>query len=143
MDRKDFLLLVLDAAEGKHLTPVQLQKSLFLIDNAHLRETPDSFYNFEPHHYGPFDVSIYHDADLLQQKNQVVRIPSPAGTWTDTSITSRGHGRAKELEEELSSGSKEFISEVVQWVQSQTFSQLVRGIYEKFPKFRENSVFQE
>ena len=143
MDRKDFLLLVLYAAEGQPLTPVQLQKSLFLIWKADLPEVPKAFYSFDPYHYGPFDVNIYHDADFLQQQNMAIRSPSTNGTWTNTIITPDGQTRAGTLESGLSAESRRYIREVVTWVRSQSFKQLTRSIYDKYPEFRQNSVFQD
>ena len=142
MDRKDFLLLAVHAAEGQSVTPVQLQKSLFMIRKANLPETPEPFYNFDAYHYGPFDVNIYHDADLLQQEDLVIRSPSMRGTWTDTFITPTGQSRAILIEERLPESTKRYIREVVTWVRSQTFNELVRNIYGMFPEFRQNSVLQ-
>ena len=141
MERKDFLLLVVNAADGKPLSPVQLQKSLFLIYKAHLPELPETFYDFEPYHYGPFDIEVYHDADRLQQDDLVLRIPSERGDWVDTVITPEGRRVADELGRELSNESREFIHKIVHWVMTQSFSSLIRYIYEHYPEFREKSVF--
>ena len=43
MKKEDLLLVVIAAAEGEPLTPVQLQKSLFMVSK-NLREIPDPFY---------------------------------------------------------------------------------------------------
>lgn len=142
MESKDFLLLVVAASNGKPLTPVQLQKSLFLIGEVNLPETPDPFYEFEPYHYGPFDADIYADADLLQGEGMVVRIPSRKGTWTDTAVTPVGLVKACSLEKILSPSTRDYIHSVVEWVQAQSFSTLLRTIYNEYPKYRENSVFQ-
>ena len=53
MDRKDILLVVVASGNGTPLTPVQLQKSLFLISENLKGEIPDPFYDFGPYHYGP------------------------------------------------------------------------------------------
>ena len=142
MESKEFLLLVVAAGDGTPLTPVQLQKSLFLIAEASLTETPVPFYEFEPYHYGPFDANVYADADLLDGKGMVARIPSANGTWTDTVITPDGLAQAKLLEKNLSSSTRDYIHNVVEWVQSLSFSMLLRSIYAKYPRYRENSVFQ-
>ena len=57
MDDRDFLLLVVASGKDKALTPVQLQKSLFLLGKTDLAEAVDSPYDFEPYHYGPFDAA--------------------------------------------------------------------------------------
>ena len=40
MDKKDALLLVIAAGEDTPLTPVQLQKSLFLVGKSNLSDLP-------------------------------------------------------------------------------------------------------
>ena len=65
MDRKYWTLLALGAAEGKALTPVKLQKTLFLLGQVFPKM--EDFYNFVPYDYGPFNASIYEDAKILAQ----------------------------------------------------------------------------
>lgn len=142
MENKEFLLLVVAAGDRKPITPVQLQKSLFLIREANLVEAPDQFYEFEPYHYGPFDATVYADADVLEGDGMVARITSGSGSWTDTVITDDGLAKAKLIESSLSPSSKLYIHNVVEWVQSLSFSTLLRAIYSKYPQYRENSVFQ-
>jgi uncharacterized protein YwgA len=142
MEKKDFLLLVVAAGEGKSLTPVQLQKTLFLIERAKLPETPKPFYEFEPYHYGPFDKDIYSDAVFLDKEGFVAHLPSDTGTWLDTVITLDGSIKAASLKKGLSPSSAEFIAAVVRWAQPLSFSDLVGTIYKLFPEYRQNSVFQ-
>lgn len=142
MEKKDFLLLVVAAGDGRPLTPVQLQKTLFVIDRAKLPETPRPYYEFEPYHYGPFDKDIYSDADLLGKEGSVAHLPSDRGTWIDTVITPDGSLKAASLKKNLSPQSAKFIDDVVRWAQSLTFTDLLRAIYDKFPEYRANSVFQ-
>lgn len=142
MEKKDFLLLVVAAGEGQPLNPVQLQKTLFLIERANLPETPKPFYEFEPYHYGPFDKEIYIDADLLGMEGLVARVSSVRGAWTDTVITAEGTKRATSLGKNLSSSSAKFIADVVRWAQPLSFGDLVGTVYKFFPEYRVNSVFQ-
>ena len=62
MTRQDWLLLVLAAADGKPLSPLQLQKSLFLVGYDLARLVGSDFYTFRPFDYGPFDAAVYRDA---------------------------------------------------------------------------------
>lgn len=80
MERKDFLLLAVAAGE-EPLTPVQLQKSLFLISEANLAAVTTPLYEFEPYHYGPFCPSIYDDVISLKNEGLVIRVPARSGTW--------------------------------------------------------------
>lgn len=142
MDRKDFLLLVVAAGKESPLTPVQLQKSLFLIGQAGLPETRKPYYEFEPYDYGPFDSDIYVDADGLHTQGLVARLPSARGSWIDTAITAGGLEKAAEVKKTLSPQVAKYIEDVVQWVQSQSFAGLLRAIYARHPEFSVNSVFQ-
>ena len=142
IDRKDFLLMVVAAGESTPLTPVQLQKSLFLMGE-NLSEIPDSFYEFEPYHYGPFDQDVYLDADRLEAEGLVFSIPSMKGTWLSRAITPAGMKKAEELKDSLSESSRAYIKTLVQWTQSLSFNDLVKSIYAVYPEYRENSVFQD
>ncbi len=141
MDRKDFLLMVVAAGEDTPLTPVQLQKSIFLIKET-LSGVPDQFYTFKPYDYGPFDADVYSDADTLESLGLLVSMRSSKGTWTDRMITPSGLRRAAELEEVLPENARKYIHDVVEWTQSLSFTQLVKSIYTHYPDYRQNSVFQ-
>jgi hypothetical protein len=141
MDRKDFLLVMVSKAEYKPLTPVQLQKSLFLISK-NLTGMPDPFYSFEAYHYGPFDIEIYTDADSLEEEGLLISRQSNTGRWKETAITPNGLKNAKALESELPEPAAKYVREIVQWVQLLSFSDLVKAIYNLYPEYRENSVFQ-
>lgn len=142
MERQELVVLAVSAGGSRVLTPVQLQKSIFLISEANLPGIPDSLYNFEPYHYGPFDATIYKDADHLHEKGLVLRAPSREGAWTDTMITPDGLQRAIKLQGELDSSTTEKIREIVAHVQSLSFNELLKDIYDKHPEYQVNSVFQ-
>ena len=142
MEKEDFLLMVVAAGGSKPLTPVQLQKSLFLVAK-NLAEAPEPFYEFEPYHYGPFDIEVYSDADSLEAKGLLFSVPSPGGTWLDRAITPDGMKKAEEIEKELSEPVAKYLRDLVAWVQSLSFSNLVKSIYDLYPDYRKNSVFQD
>ena len=141
MNRKDYLLLVVAAGGSTPLTPVQLQKCLFLVKE-NLPEIPVPFYEFEPYDYGPFDVEVYADADSLAYEGLLLSVRSPLGNWIDRAVTPDGMKKAEEIKKELSEPACTYVQEVVRWAQSLSFSSLVKSIYEHYPQYRENSVFQ-
>ena len=143
MDREDFLLIVVAAGGGTPLTPVQLQKSLFLIGENLKGEIPDPFYNFEPYHYGPFDADVYVDADSLESRGLLVSVGSSQGTWLDRTMTPAGIKRVSDTEKELSDVGRAYIQAVVEWAQSLSFNSLIKSIYTHYPQYRKNSVFQD
>ena len=141
MNKDDLLLMVMAAGEGAPLTPVQLQKSLFLISE-NLKGTIESTYSFMPYHYGPFDAEVYSDADSLEAEGFLYSARSPRGTWVDRAITPKGLLRAEELRKEVPEPIRQYVEDVVKWTQSLSFSSLVKAIYDQYPSYRKNSVFQ-
>ena len=144
MDRQDWLLLALDFAGGQTLSPAQLQKSLFLLGQE-LPETlgtPD-FYQFIPYNYGPWCRQIYDDAESLASVGLVAVLREPGASYVQYAITVRGRERGANLRALANARGVSYLERIVAWVLRQSFSQLVRAIYQKYPEFRQNSVFQE
>ena len=141
MEGKDVVLLMVDAIGGV-VTPVQLQKSVFLVSAEGLDGIPKPLYDFKPYHYGPFDRRVYNDAERLHQDGLVLRASSRGGTWTDTMIMRDGWESAQELRKGLPDKTIEGIDAIAGIVRSKSFPELVKHVYQKFPEYRENSVFQ-
>jgi uncharacterized protein len=142
MQRRDWNLLVLAAAEGQALSPVQFQKALFLISrNLPSEVLGDEFYDFQPYNYGPFDAEVYNDALQLVPEELAVVSKSPRG-WTEYGATSIGIARAAKIAATLDPKIVSYVERLVKWVRSQSFPALVRAIYERYPEMRANSVFQ-
>ena len=69
LSRDQIALVILALAGGEPLTPVKIQKSLFLAsDKAADAFRPDSHYNFQPYDYGPFDRQVYSDVENLERE---------------------------------------------------------------------------
>ncbi len=144
MQPKDWALLVIGAAENRGLSPVQLQKVLFLLQ----RKFPadrlgESFYNFIPYNYGPFDVQIYYDAEKLEKEGLISITPSAEHRWKTYRVAPAGLRLASELRSEAPASVLEYLDYVVRWVRGLSFRELVSAIYAEYPEFRVNSVFQE
>jgi hypothetical protein len=142
MERKDWTLLALAAAKGEPLSPVQLQKSLFLLGKVHARRVGRRFYTFQPYHYGPFDQSIYEDAEQLARDGLAVVTMAPHGRWSEYRASAEGVARSKAVRAEAPNAAVEYLERAVEWCRSLSFQQLVRAIYAKYPEFRQNSVFR-
>lgn len=142
--RKDWCLLVLAAAQGAPLQPVQLQKSLFLIgENVKPVESGLSvnFYAFEPYDYGPFDSNVYADAEELQREGLAYITQHPHRSYRQYAATNLGLQRANEIESRLPAGVCEYVRSVVQWALPRSFNEIVRTIYRQYPAQRARSVF--
>jgi hypothetical protein len=63
------------------MTPVQIQKAMFLIGMEAKQFVEPGFYKFVPYNYGPFDANVYHDLDELVAKGLVAVDSFPGRTW--------------------------------------------------------------
>ena len=144
LDKKDWLLLVIAAAKGESVSPVQLQKALFLVgrtvDRHQLR--CKSFYDFRPYDYGPFDSNIYRDAERLQEEGSIIITAPSTRTYREYLVTATGLETARSINNQLDPSTQDFLERVVKWVRSLSFSALVRAIYRAYPEMKVNSVFQ-
>jgi hypothetical protein len=141
MQRRDVLLAVIGAADGRSFSPVQLQKAVFLIDrNLPAVFEANSRYVFAPYDYGPFDREVYVEASALEL-DELATITKGASGYSEYSATDKGLMRANELLETLEENQRAYVVSVVEWVRSLGFARLVKSIYEAYPDMRANSVF--
>lgn len=141
MERKHWTLLVISAAGSSGLSPVQLQKCLFLISKNLSNVVGENFYSFIPYNYGPFDSAIYADAQTLINESLVTLARVSGKTWAYYVITPKGNEVATAVSSELTPQVKDYIVKIVHWVQRLSFVQLLTAIYQAYPEYRANSVF--
>ena len=141
LSRSDWLLAVLNASELKQLSPVQIQKLMFLLsEKAKSLVSRSNFYEFEPHNYGPFSKQVYDDLLVLQISGNVRLIPeSPSSAYRKYELTSAGEDFAESLitDDKVTA----YLSSLVSWVENKSFSDLLRSIYQLFPSYKKNSIF--
>jgi uncharacterized protein len=140
--RSDWTLLAIAAAAGEPLTPVQLQKVLFLLGAQKPQSVGQPFYVFHPYNYGPFSADVYRDADALEQEG-LVRIDrsEPGRSWSVYAATREGLIRATDLIAGLPADLTTYLERLVAWARSLTFQQLVSAVYSAYPEQRANSIF--
>ncbi len=142
MERKYWTLLAIAAAQGERISPVQLQKSLFLLGQA-CRDDLGDFYSFTPYNYGPFDSTIYLDAEELAVDGLVTIQESPRGRWSEYAATPAGLKTARELQDIVPGDVVDYLKRVVEWARGLSFQKLVRAIYKAFPEYQVKSVFHD
>jgi uncharacterized protein YwgA len=144
LEGKDWTLLVIAAGKGSTLTPVQLQKSLFLLSRNLTRTQLQvaEFYSFKAYDYGPFNAQIYSDAKQLRDEGLVIIDPMDGARYRDYSATVPGLTSAEQLRTELGAEVRDYLDEVVAWTRSLSFDALVRAIYRDYPEMKANSVFR-
>lgn len=143
LEKKDWTLLVLSAAQGEPLSPVQLQKALFLFGQNAPGAIKGPFYDFKPYNYGPFDASIYTDAKALDADGLVFVGERPGRSWSEYSVTPDGAERAKGIAAELSPEAKSYLETIVAWVKRVSFEDLLQTVYARYPEYAVNSVFNK
>jgi|SRR5215213_531235 len=142
MERRYWPLLVIDDAGPTGLSPVQLQKVLFLIGQNLANEVGKSYYKFVPYNYGPFDQRVYSDADILIRAGLVQSVQVAGRNWAYYTVTPEGHGVAYHARNtEVSPKMSGYITKVVKWAQSLSFAQLLSAIYKAYPQYKAKSVF--
>jgi len=140
MKRSDWVLLAIVLGKNA-LTPAQLQKSLFLLGKKFPELEKEDFYSFIAYNYGPFDVTIYSDAEILEKEGKIIRRFFPGRDWPEYSPTEEGRDAAKEIKTEAGKNKVVFLEKAVAWTQSMSFHELIRAIYSHYPEYKKNSVF--
>jgi len=143
MDRRELLLAVLAAAKGRQFSPAQIQKAIFLIDKnlPHLIH-PGPGYTFVPYNYGPFDRTVYAEAENLRSEGEAVIAGADNGRWSTYAASDSGIEHGEMILGRLHEKSRRYVESVVDWVLAQSFGSLVKAIYDEYPEMRENSIFQ-
>src|SRR5262245_55099470 len=125
-------MLAISSARGRGLSPVQLQKVLFLLGKELPLVVGDRFYQFQPYNYGPFDKNVYQDAEGLSFAGYVSIANSTS--VTEYSATPEGLAYAELIRAKAPQRGIEYLGKIVEWAQSLSFSGLVRAIYNKYPE---------
>jgi hypothetical protein len=83
---------------------------------------------------------VYSDCEVLAAQGKVEILQGPR--WKYYAATDAGVDRGKEILNSLSKLDSDYIVSVSNWVRSLTFEQLVKSIYQKYPKMKVNSIFR-
>jgi uncharacterized protein YwgA len=144
VNSNDWLLLVAHLARPHSLQPVQLQKVLFLLDKklAPGQKLVERIYAFEPYDYGPFDSTVYSDAEAFAEQGLMQIQRQPGQTYRRYAATDAGSARAQQIAQQLSPPVVGYAQQVVTWVRTLSFNQLVSAIYTEYPEMKANSVFR-
>ena len=140
--RQDWLLLALSKSPRGAMSPVQVQKALFLFGQEVGGLIGTEFYTFEPYDYGPFDAAIYVDLRRMMYEGRVRVEWSPDRGWKSYMLTESGRSIVLALENDADPRLTDFLRRTVEWVTGRSFSDLLRGVYAAYPEFAVNSVFR-
>lgn len=139
MKSADWLLLTINDAKETGLTPVQLQKSLFLISKPlNLKK----FYDFIPYSYGPFDSKIYLDAETLADQG-LLSINYNGLSYPHYQVSPTGAKKASDIKKKMNKNEVDFVQKTIDFVKSLSFKELLKTVYESYPEYAVNSIFKE
>ena len=140
LSREDLLLAALHASPQKAMSPVQIQKTMFLVSQVK-GQLPAKFYKFEKYNYGPFCQQLYNDLGVFASQDALT-IDRPAGSRVRTyRLTAQGAAQAETISGAINPALRDYIGQVARWVTSMPFQDLVRAIYQRYPEYKENSIF--
>ena len=142
LTRQDWLLLALSKSPGGAMSPVQIQKALFLFGQEVGGLIGAEFYSFEPYDYGPFDAAICVDLRRLANEGRVRGKWSPGRSWKNYMLTGSGRNAVLAIENGADPRLTDFLRRTVEWVTERSFSDLLRSVYTAYPEFAVNSVFR-
>jgi len=142
LTRQEWLLLALSRSPVGAMSPVQIQKTLFLFGQEAGGSIGAEFYSFEPYDYGPFDAAIYVDLRQMMNEGHVRGTWSTGRSWKNYTITESGRKAALILERDADARLTEFLERIVVWVTGRSFSELLHSVYAAYPDFAVNSVFR-
>ncbi|OHB18223.1 MAG: hypothetical protein A2544_01185 [Candidatus Zambryskibacteria bacterium RIFOXYD2_FULL_43_10] len=141
-DRAKWILMALFVAGEEGLSPAQLQKAIFLLQKA-FPNLETLSYNFQPYNYGPFDVGVYHDVEMLAD-NALVELRQRGGhNWSSYHISETGKKTSELLKNSLDSDAVLHLTKLVKLIQSVSFQTLIGSIYKKYPEYKKNSIFKD
>lgn len=140
--REMWPLMALTFAPNGELSPVQMQKALFLMTEQAGEALGDKPYEFVPHNYGPFCAEVYRDIDALNAKGRMGFLPNHSRPWNSYVLTSEGRETAGAALDKLDPQIRGFLRSVVEWVAELDFPDLLRAVYDKYPDYAVNSVFR-
>jgi hypothetical protein len=140
-EKKDWLLAALSESPTGHLSPVQIQKAMFLFrEGAQSHFGQDQFYNFVPYQFGPFSQDIYYDLEALERRALVQIERDEVGKRRAYVITPQGREFASQMRRE-DRRAYGYLGNLTRWVTRKSFTELLRYIYRRWPEYQVNSIF--
>ncbi|MGA2587187.1 MAG: hypothetical protein ABSF88_09205 [Candidatus Aminicenantales bacterium] len=143
MKQEDLILAAFGASKIHSYEPVQIQKLIFIFQQRASQFFKVRPFDFRAYDYGPFSVDIYSRLDELAAEGYIIIEGEPYSRYRLYCLSESGKEKAKSFLDLIPDPYKKYLHQLADWIQSQTFSQLVGAVYKEFPAMRANSVFHD
>jgi uncharacterized protein YwgA len=128
-------------SEFEPLDRVRLQKGVFLLEMRG-QGAWKGLYGFVPWDWGPYSHDLARDVNRLVQRGLLEEERIEYRRYPRYRTTPDGEAIVTRLAAKLEPREREYIAKVRAYVTSRSFSQLLREVYAKFPKYAEASRFK-
>lgn len=147
--RQQVVLALLNEHLGRGrsgVTQTQMMKHTFLTQKRGGRKAGvNRLYQFHPYHYGPFDKKVYADLEILSKKDLIQtekrsKITKPGDEFILIRLTPEGAQIANNVASQLDPKLRETIKSVVTEFGHLTHDQLLKRVYQLYPRYASKSV---
>jgi hypothetical protein len=123
--RRGWLLLAIALSGTSGLSPVQLQRSLFLVGQKREEQVGPGFYEFEANGSGPASTALYVDIDALVTAEYIVKEWVPESSWSAFRLSDAGQASAADFRRKLKKDALSGLEDAVAWVKELSYLDLV------------------
>lgn len=143
MTPREQLICFLSASD-ESTDPIRIMKGMFLFAQEVQKGTvlADGVFDFRPMSYGPCSPQVYAELDNLVESGRVDATPVAGQTWNQYEATDIGSQEAEQIANREPSNAIVFLQQLREWCDRQSFSSLLKAVYQRYPKFAVNSVFK-
>ena len=107
------------------LSPLQLQRSLFLVGQKREEHVGPGFYEFDADGSGPSSPALYVDLDALVTAEYVVKQWEPESACSALRLSDAGRARAEEFRRKVKKDALSGLEDAVAWVKEQSYLDLI------------------
>ena len=123
--RRGWLLLAVAVSGASGLSPVQLERSLFLVCQKREEHVGPDFYQFESNGSGPASAALYVDIDALVTAEHIVKEWAPESSCSIFRLSDSGRARAADFRRRIKKEALAGLEDAVAWVKEQSYQEMV------------------
>lgn len=123
--RRGWLLLAIALSGRSGISPIQLQRSLFLVGQKREELIGPGFYAFEPNGSGPASTDVYADIDALVTTEYIVKQWVPESACSVFRLSGAGRAWVAEFRRKVKKDALSGLEDAVAWVKEQSYLDLV------------------